>query len=125
MFFSSAITAILPYLLFLGVLSTFFYGITEKLNAFSGNNTAKHQCIDSESYQLTGEIENPPLCKQSYYVFSQNKNKDKRLIPKTNGYSKKHLDLYTDNEELRYFQITLYSFPVISVYSLRGPPKAG
>jgi hypothetical protein len=39
MFFSSAITLLLPYLLFFGVLSTLFFGITEKIFPQFGSDT--------------------------------------------------------------------------------------
>ena len=78
MFFSGAITAILPYLLFLGVVSTFFYGISEKLALLTGNQP--DNCLVTQGCETAESLTFKKTCSFTDY---QNGLKENSLSQKT------------------------------------------
>jgi hypothetical protein len=122
MFYSSAITAILPYLLLFGVISTYFYGISEKVKAFS------FRTQESSSIKFQSNKPANGISAGNYYWEEQNTAKENEKVAK-NFFSEKYTyylnTLFHSGYRQLFFQEEvdcLTEFMGCS-FSLRGPPN--
>ncbi len=121
MFFSSAITAILPYLLLFGVVSTFFYGISEKIKFISAEslrNPAIHYDAEDQKF-----AENEQIFYWEDIAAEKDNESDKKKTSHQEviTYHYQRIDQPSEYGSF-FFCMQNLKDPVDFNFSLRGPP---
>ena len=126
MFFSSAITAILPYLLFLGVISTFFYGISEKLNLFSQENPDHIQVAPDNTQNSSFLHERTISFNESHSLRKENpKTLDQNHFLENNIQTCPHFDFLLSGRKNTKGKVCLLHRSINTDFTFRGPPTLG
>jgi hypothetical protein len=111
MFFTSAITSILPYILFLGIICTYYLGITSENLKFYKNHEA------SAIISTSGEYEAEHQNNQNYKYFTNTASdqfvskSDTQFYCRDDNSLETNLYVYQINKNSQYLQFYLFSRP--------------
>ncbi len=110
MFFTSAITSILPYILFLGIICTYYLGITGDNLSFHKNNEATAVI----STTVEHGIGQPNQDRKHFYNTTPDfyiSNSDAEFLYKEDFYCERVQHVYQKNWKSQYFGFNLFSRP--------------